>query len=234
MFLKGLKLANFRNFTNLDIKFTKITLLLGDNAQGKSNLLEAIYFLATTKSLKADPDSQLIKQNEDFCRVEGEISDQELELSIKGEDGEEMKLEIAMQKRPEEEGGGLNKRLKVNGVPRRTLDYIGHLIAIHFSPEDINLVAGPPALRRWHLDLILAQVDKEYKRAITDYVAIISSRNKLLKRIKEGQASLDQLQFWTEKMLEHGKIVADKRTVFFEFINNHTDSRVGQFTFCYH
>lgn len=222
MFLARLKLLNFRNFAKLDLDFAQTTLLLGDNAQGKSNLLEAIYFLATTKSTKADPDIQLIKQNENICRVEGGVDNEEI-----------TKLEIAMEKRPEEVGGGLSKRVKVNGVPRRTLDYLGNLVVVHFSPEDINLVTGPPALRRWHIDLVLAQVDKEYKRAITDYVSVITSRNRLLKRIKEGQAQVDELSFWTDKLLEYGKIVADKRAAFFVFLNSRTTELPGRFAFLY-
>lgn len=224
MFLKKLRLANYRNFTDLNLEFDKTTLLLGDNAQGKSNLLEAVYFLATTKSLRADPDIQLIKQGESFCRVEGEVE----------KDKELTGLEIVVQKRPEEEGEGLFKRVKVNGVPRRTLDYIGHLAVVHFSPEDINLVSGPPALRRWHIDLVLAQVDREYKRAITDYVSVVASRNKLLKRIKEGQARMEELDFWTGKLLEFGLIVTVKREAFFDFLNSHTAGKVGKFNFIYH
>lgn len=223
MFLKRLQLENFRNFSNLNLCFTKTTLLLGDNAQGKSNLLESIYFLAITKSLRADPDIELIKQGENFCRVEGDI----------GEGEEETRLEIGMQLKDIGEIRALEKKIKVNGVSRRTLDYIGHLVTIHFSPEDINLVSGSPALRRWHVDLVLAQVDKEYKRAITNYVSIVSSRNRLLKRIKEGQAKLDELQFWTEKLLEFGNIVTGKRVDFFDYLNKHTTGHPGKFVFAY-
>lgn len=225
MFLKNLRLTNYRNFTDLDLGLEKTTLLLGDNAQGKSNLLESVYFLATTKSLRADPDIQLIQQGEGFCRVEGEVTD--------SQEDEMTKLEIAMQKRLEEGGGGLTKQLKVNGVPRRTLDYIGNLVVIHFSPEDINLVSGPPALRRWHMDLVLAQVDREYKRIITDYVSVVASRNKLLKRIKEGQAKREELEFWDEKLIEFGHIVSEKREAFFNYLNSHTSQNSNTFTFVY-
>ncbi len=138
-----------------------------------------------------------------------------------------------MEKRPEEVGGGFAKRVKVNGIPRRTLDYLGNFVVVHFSPEDINLVSGPPALRRWHIDLSLAQVDKEYKRAITDYVSIVTSRNRLLKMIKEGHAGVDELSFWTDKLLEYGNIVSTKRAAFFDFLNNHTTAQTGRFSFQY-
>lgn len=210
MYLKNLKLTNFRNFSKLDLDLERVTLLIGDNAQGKSNLLESIYFLATTKSPRAEKDIELVKEDENFVRVEGEV--------------EGDKLEIGMQKR-EDGTEGLLKRVKVNGIPRRTLDYIGNLIVIYFSPEDINLVTGPPSLRRWHIDLTLAQVDRHYKEALTTYHSAISSRNRLLKKIKEGLAKVSELDFWTATALQSGQIVSEKRRHFFAEMNKGEDFR---------
>src|SRR3989344_4000043 len=178
MFLKNLRLTNFRNFSNVDLDFGQVTLLVGNNAQGKSNLLESIYFLATSKSPRADKDIQLIKEREEFVRVEGEVNNFQFSISNfqKKENidhqqatnnEQQTNLEIFMQKRKDSER--LEKRTKVNGVGRRSTDYIGNLVVIHFSPEDINLVTGPPSLRRWHLDLTLAQVDREYKNSLNTY-----------------------------------------------------------------
>lgn len=218
MFIKNLKLTNFRNFANLDLNFDRLTLLVGDNAQGKSNLLESIYFLATTKSPRAEKDIELLKESEGFTRVEGEME-------------EDTKLEIGMQKR--QEGlEGLEKKVKVNGIPRRTLDYIGNLIVIYFSPEDINLVTGPPSLRRWHIDLTLAQVDREYKNALTSYHGAILSKNRLLKKIREGEAKVSELEYWTKSALESGKVVSDKRRNFFEAVNREVNHK--EFGFTYH
>lgn len=221
MYLKNLQLTNFRNFVKLDIEFGKATLFIGENAQGKSNLLEAIYFLATTKSPRAEKDSLLVKEGEGGCYVEGEVTDITNGLT---------KLEIGMQIK---EGiGSLEKRVKVNGVSRRSVDYIGNLVVIHFAPEDINLVAGPPALRRWHLDLTLAQIDKLYKNSLTKYHEALVSRNRVLKRIKEGLARVDELTFWSDRILDFGIIVSDKRKTFFEMINGLKDG--SQFNFIYH
>ena len=111
MFLKNLKLTNFRNFAQIDLDFGKVTLLVGNNAQGKSNLLESIYFLATSKSPRADKDIQLIKEGEEFLRVSGQIMDDETEL------------EIFMQKAGRQQR--MEKRTRVNGVGRRITDYSG-------------------------------------------------------------------------------------------------------------
>lgn len=208
MFLKTIKIKGFRNFSDLELNFNQTTLLMGENAQGKSNFLESIYFLATTKSPRAEKDIQLIKEDENACFIEGEI--------IEGEDS--LKLEIAMQKK--EANNGLEKRVKVNGVPRRVVDYIGNLVVVHFSPEDINLVTGPPALRRWHIDLCLAQIDKLYKNSLTRYHEALTSRNRVLKRIKEGLAKTDELIFWSAQILDFGEVVSEKRRHFFESIND--------------
>lgn len=204
---------------NLDLSQT--VLLVGENAQGKSNLLESIYFMATTKSPRAEGDSQLIKQGEGFCRTEGKV-----EEKYQGNEEDGVKLEIFMQ-RPDSNGevleNGTKKQVKVNGVSRRASDYIGNLVVVHFSPEDINLVTGPPALRRWHLDLTLAQIDRQYKMALNQYHSALVSRNRILKGVKEGISRLDELDFWTEQMIESGTIITEKRRGFFTFLNKQSD-----------
>lgn len=222
MFIKNIKLANFRNFSSLDLDFEHVTLIIGDNAQGKSNLLESIYFLATTKSPRAEKDNELVKQDEDFARAEGKIANGE---------GFPTALEIGMQRRIDGIDG-VEKRVKVNGIGRRVLDYIGHLNVIYFSPEDIYLVTSPPALRRWHIDLTLAQVDRDYKNALTTYHSAIASRNKLLKKIKEGLAKVSELDFWTATAIQSGQVVTEKRKNFFESIN--LTSGPKGFSFLYH
>lgn len=231
MFLKTLKLTNFRNFSNLDFEFkTSLTVLVGNNAQGKSNLLESIYFLATTKSPKADKDEQLVKRDEIFLRVQGTVDrGQPPEASLARSGGEETELEIAMQQIPE---SGLIKRVKVNGVARRVVDYIGNLSVVTFSPEDINLVTGPPALRRWHIDLTLAQIDKEYKKVITEYEDVVKRKNKVLKAIKEGFSKVEELTFWIDQQISLGQKISQKRKLFFEFLNN-TERKFGEFEFEY-
>lgn len=221
MFLKSLKLTNFRNFPEIEIEFkTPLTVLVGNNAQGKSNFLESIYFLSTTKSPKADKDEQLIKKGEEVLRVQGTVD--------RGQN-EEVNLEIAMQQIPEV---GLTKRVKVNGIARRVVDYIGNLAVVSFSPEDINLVTGPPALRRWHIDLTLAQIDKEYKKVLTNYTEVVAKRNKVLKAIKEGLAKLDELDFWSSQQINLGKIISTKRKDFFAHLNK-TERKFGDFGFEY-
>lgn len=215
MFLKRIKLTNFRNYPALDFTFDRsVTVLIGDNAQGKSNFLESIYYLSTTKSPKADSDVEIIRRGEEVMRLQGDV--------------DEIQLEIAMQKIE----SSLSKRVKVNGIPRRAVDYIGNLSVVSFSPEDINLVNGPPSLRRWHIDLTLASIDRDYKNALTEYEEVVTSKNRVLKRIKEGLGRVDELTFWSDKQLETGSIVSKKRRELFDFLNS-TERKFGDFSFEY-
>ncbi len=219
MFLKTLKLKNFRNYSELSFDFnSQITVLIGDNAQGKTNFLEAIYFLATTKSTKADRDNELIKDKEQVLHVEG---------SVENGNGDTT-LEIAMQNIDQSQ----KKRIKVNGVPRRLLDYTGNLAVVLFQPEDINLVTGSPSLRRYYIDQTLSQIDREYKRTVSEYEQIITRKNRILKLIRENLASIDQLVYWSDQQIKLGTLISKKRTDFFGFINQRKQ-KVGNNTFQY-
>lgn len=216
MFLSSFSLTNFRNYTNLDFKFkTQITIFLGNNAQGKTNILEAVYFLATSKSFKADRDEELISYNESSLYAQGLLKDK-------------TKLEVTMFLGDE----GVKKKLKVNGVERRVFDYSGNLVVIEFLPEDLNLVIGSPSIRRNHLDSILTQIDKNYKKALSQYEEIVTSKNRLLKRIREGFGKKDELDFWIDKQLLLGKVLSRTRFEFLAFLNT-AEKRLGEFSYEY-
>lgn len=220
MFLKTLKLKNFRNYNELSFGFTaQITILIGDNAQGKTNLLESIYFLATSKSTKAERDSELVKNDETFLNVQGEIEVKKDDL---------VELEIAMECTETSQ----KKRVKVNGVPRRLADYTGNLAVVLFQPEDINLVTGSPSLRRYFIDQTLSQVDREYKKTIGQYEQIVTRKNRILKLIRENVASVDQLLYWIEQQVLFGEILSRKRAELFQRLNSHKQ-RFGHNTFKY-
>lgn len=215
MFLKSIKLTNFRNYSASSFEFKKpVTLFIGDNAQGKSNFLESIYYLATAKSPKAEKDEELIKYEENVLQVEGRVS--------------EVSLEIALQVSE----GSLQKRIKVNGIPRRVFDYSTNLTVVLFSPEDVNLVTGSPSLRREHLDQIISQVDKHYKKAVSGYKNIITRKNKILKRIREREGRVEELTYWSDQQIILGQIISMQRREFFDFING-VEKKFGEFTFEY-
>ncbi|MBI2196042.1 DNA replication/repair protein RecF [Candidatus Daviesbacteria bacterium] len=222
MFLRKLNLTNFRNYSSLELSFDqRPTVLVGNNAAGKSNLLEAIYLLSTSKSLRVETEDELIKEGEEFAKVEGFLEDRgETELLI-------------ILNRPSKEVL-FRKKVLVNGISRRVVDFIGNLPAIIFYPSDINMVTGSPSLRRWHLDLGLAQIDQEYKKALTAYEQFLTARNRVLKRIREGYGKKDELDYWTEGLVSRGGLITDKRKRFFEFINNPpAGGPLGEFRFEY-
>ena len=220
MFLKSLNLTNFRNYPQLSLDFdARTTVLVGNNAVGKSNLLEAIYLLSTTKSLRVETEDELIEKGQEFLRVEG---------FIVGEG--ETELLIIINKQTEEVP--FKKKILVNGISRRVIDFIGHLPTVIFYPSDINMVTGAPSLRRWHLDLALAQIDPVYKKTLTSYEQFLTARNRLLKRIREGYGKLDELTYWTRELIKNGEIVSRKRLAFFDYING-IEKPLGEFKFDY-
>ncbi len=221
MFLKSLNLTNFRNYSQFDFRFNEQpTIFVGNNAAGKSNILEAIYLLSTTKSLRVETEDELIKDNEDFAKIEGFLQERDSETEL-----------LIIVNRPTEEVG-FKKKVLVNGIPRRAVDFIGNLPAVIFHPSDINMVTGSPSLRRWHLDLALAQVDQKYKKALTLYEQFLTARNRVLKRIREGYAKMDELTYWTDELLEKGKAISGKRKEFFAYINS-LEKPLGEFIFEY-
>lgn len=217
MNLAQLNLTNFRNYSALTLNFdNRTTILVGNNAAGKSNILESIYLLSTTKSERVKTEDELIKKKESFTKVEGLLTKPETEL-------------LVIINHPTEELI-FKKKVLVNGISRRAVDFIGNLPAVIFYPSDINMVTGSPSLRRWHLDLALVQVDSDYKKSLTLYEQFLTARNRVLKQIREGKANINELDYWTKGLLENGKIISDKRKEFFVFINN-LSTPLGNFRF---
>ncbi len=196
MFLAHLSLTNFRNCLRSEMDFsTSITVVRGANAQGKTNLLEAIYYLATAGSPRARTDRELINwlANDEpppFARLEGRIegSDDLRELSV-------------VLLLPDDR---LQKEIRVNGVKRRVVDLIGQLKVVLFMPEDIDLIAGSPDARRRYLDSALSQIDRGYSRSLHEYNRVLARRNSLLRRLRDSPGDPRQLEFWDQRLTEHG------------------------------
>jgi DNA replication and repair protein RecF len=211
MLLSRLSLTHFRNYRHLEIAFdAPLTLLQGQNAQGKTNLLEAIFMLATSKAVHASQEREIVGwQAEDepipYCRVLGDAT----------LDGRSLELEIVLTPR----GDGVNfiKQIKINGAPKRSIELVGVLRAVLFLPEDIKLVDGGPGERRHYLDVALCQIDKAYCRTLSAFQRVLLQRNSLLRQLREQEANpaslaVDaQLAFWDEKLAHHGAVVMARR-----------------------
>ncbi len=212
MWIRQLTLTNYRNYRRQELTLGQgPSLLLGDNAQGKSNLLEAVFLLATTRAQRAQTDGELISwdalsEPQPVARVTAEIErdDGPLQLEV---------IVVGRQRDPGAARPAASKRLRVNGVARRQIDMVGQLTAVLFSTADLDLIGGPPAERRRYLDVTLSQLDTTYLRALQRYGKVISQRNALLRRIQEGEASPDELAFWDEELARDGAVLIGRRAV---------------------
>jgi DNA replication and repair protein RecF len=218
MYLTHLSLTHFRNYHRLELDFRgPLTLLQGENAQGKTNLLEAIYFLATSKPVHAQSEREAVDwaagdEPIPYARVAGRLRAGDRDTD----------LEILLTPRENGRGDGLNykKQVKINGVARRSLDLVGTLRAVLFLPEDIRLVDGAPAERRRYLDVALCQLDRAYCRSLLDYQRVLEQRNSLLRTLREQGAQAGapaveaQLGFWDERLVQAGSAVVAARHQF--------------------
>jgi len=198
--LLSLRAQNFRNLTNLELSFDKpVSAFVGNNAQGKTNILEAITLLAFGKSLRSNSEKSLRKIGTDFFRVEGAARD---------ESGENLKIEIAAAEA---------KTFKLNGKHTTASRLVGNFPVVSFAPEDLNLLLLSPNLRRRYLDILLSQTSRKYLLALNSYSKALKNRNALLARIGENLAKEDELEFWDVELARHGSLIGKLRAGFLEF-----------------
>jgi DNA replication and repair protein RecF len=211
MRLNHLSLTNFRNYSRLELELPdRLTVLQGDNAQGKTNLLEAIHLLATGRSPRAGTERELIN----WLALDGPLPYARLEADI-GEGREAQRLELVLELAPSANGGNgptVRKQVRINGVAKRALDLVGRLRMVLFLPEDIGLVAGAPGERRRYLDIALCQIAATYCRALGEYNRVLAQRNALLKRLRDEGGDPGQLNFWDERMAEQGSVLLHQRS----------------------
>jgi DNA replication and repair protein RecF len=207
MRLTHLSLHNFRNYVRLDLNLQSgVTVLFGDNAQGKTNLLEAIYYLATTRSPHAGTDRELVnwlaieEEPLPYARLTGRVARGVSELTI----------EITLTQQPNN-GNRFRKHIRLNGVAKRAMDILGQLTVVLFLPDDIALVFGSPSRRRRYLNATLCQIDPPYCRTLSRYNRIVTQRNALLRDLRERGGDAEQLAFWDERLVQHGAYLVARR-----------------------
>jgi DNA replication and repair protein RecF len=202
MRLTHLSLTNFRNFTRLDLDVPDGTVMLvGDNAQGKTSLLEAIYFLATLTSFHASSDKQLInfieaRQNlavgrivADFCR---------------GVENHHLEVRIIQEPNGQNGATHLRKEVLLDGVKRKASEVLGQFNAVLFLPQMMGVIEGGPEERRRYLNLALAQVIVHYQGALAEYNKALLQRNALLKQLFERKGDASQLDYWDDQIATYG------------------------------
>ncbi|MGE4283116.1 MAG: DNA replication/repair protein RecF [Clostridia bacterium] len=205
MYVENLKLNNYRNYENADIEFSKgVNIIYGNNAQGKTNILESIYLFATGKSHRTNKDKELIRFGHDYADINMSF------MSRNYSNDFEMLL-FQNQK----------KRIKKNGVPIHKLrDLMGSFNAVMFSPEDLNLIKEGPAQRRKFLDVCISQMRPAYFYILQQYIKILEQRNNLLKKISKQRSLSETLFIWDEKLVEYGAKIILYRMSFIKRLTN--------------
>jgi DNA replication and repair protein RecF len=200
-YLRALRLVNFRNYPDDTVILAPgLNVIVGDNAQGKTNLLEAISFAVTGSSPRTPNDSEVVRWGQDFTRTEARVS----------LDGGTSERAVAVGYAP-----GQKKRPTVDGAPAPSLTNYSAggagVRAVTFFPDDIRVVKGAPADRREFLDLLLSSLRPSYARASIEYAKAVQQRNQLLKRIRDGFSSERTLATWDRKVVELGETVLKGR-----------------------
>lgn len=206
--IKSVRLENFRNFRLKKISFSeKTTIIVGPNASGKTNILESLFLLSTGKSFHARIEEEMISYNAEVARVSG------------------LSLEVVLTRGLIDVGNSQpervpRKKLFVNGISRRLIDFAGNFKVVLFGPWDLDLVTASPSLRRNFLDTVLSQTDREYRRSILSYERGLRQRNKLLLRIRDEFLPRSQLLFWNQLLIKNGDYISTKREELINFINS--------------
>ena len=230
MYLSHLSLKDFRNYEELDLTLEQgLFLFQGENAQGKTNLLEAVSMLATSNSFHASSDREIVSWHSSdhvtriVAGVERHSEDLNIEIVIfdpsqleKGDSGEKETQFIPPHDRQ-------RKRIKINGVPKRAIDLIGQVTVVLFAPNDLSLVDGSPEERRRFLDRGLCQMQPHYCQALQRYRKIVTQRSALLKQIRENQEDPRMLDYLDEKLTELATMITFERRRMVDSLNQYVD-----------
>lgn len=201
MYIESLELKNFRNYEELSIVLDPGTnILYGDNAQGKTNVLEAVYLCGTTKSHRGSKDKEMIRFEQDESHIR---------MMVK-KDGVSHKIDMHLKKNKA-------KGIAIDGIPiRKAAELFGIVNLVAFSPEDLNIIKNGPSERRRFMDLELCQLNKVYLQELTSYNKVLNQRNKLLKDIGFQPGLTETLDVWDMQLVYYGKKIISLRRQFME------------------
>jgi DNA replication and repair protein RecF len=228
MILKNLSLQNFRSYAKREFTFSNsLTVVVGPNAAGKTNLVEAVSLLSTGKSFRTDKEKQLVQFDKPVARIKGVVASNamgeealnEATSNVANHDSDHIDdLEVTVM-----ESGKfvLQKKFLVNGVSKRRADFAGRLPAVLFTPLDLEIVGGQPGNRRRFLDDVLEQVDMDYRLALSTYTKALRQRNALLDQVQEtGARDEERFSYWDNLLIHNGGIITQKREETINYINN--------------
>lgn len=204
MIIKSLELNNFRNYKDLSLTFDKgVNIFYGDNAQGKTNILEAIYVSATTKSHRGNKDKEMINFDAEEAHIKTYLD----------KEGLERRVDMHLRK-------SKSKGIAVDMVKlKKVTELFGLLNVVFFSPEDLSIIKNSPSERRRFMDMELCQLDSIYLYNLDNYNKIINQRNKLLKDIPFNSDYKDMLNIWDMQLISYGKKIIERRKTFIDQLN---------------
>ncbi len=204
MYIESIELSNYRNYSDVKVEFGKNTnILYGDNAQGKTNILESIYMAATTKSHRGSKDRDIIRIGEDESHIRLLVNKKDISHRV----------DMHLRKNK-------NKGVAIDGIPiRRATELYGLLNVIFFSPEDLSIIKNGPAERRRFMDLELCQISRLYYQNLSSYNKILNQRNNLLKQIYYNKSLMDTLDIWNMQLVDSGVRIIKERRNFIEMMN---------------
>jgi DNA replication and repair protein RecF len=206
--IKHISLKDFRNYEHEEIELNKgVNIFYGQNAQGKTNIIESIYLLSTGKSHRSQKDNELIKWNKE---------DSKIKISYEKEK-QDNTLEMYLKKNQ-------RKSMKHNGVKlSKTGELLGNLITVIFSPDHMKIIKEGPAERRRFVDIILSQVKPGYFYNLSQYVKLVMQRNNLLMQAKSDSKIIDTIEIWDQQLIEYGTKVIKERIEFLKLIENYAN-----------
>lgn len=204
MIIKSLKLKNFRNYPYMQLDFDSATnIFYGDNAQGKTNILEAAYLSGTTKSHRGTKDKDMIRFGNDEAHIE----------TIVEKNGVDFQIDMHLKKNHA-------KGIAINKIPiRKASELFGIINFVFFSPEDLNIIKNGPSERRRFIDMELSQIDKLYLSYLGSYNKILNQRNHLLKDLYMNPQLEDTLPIWDEQLVKYGSFIIQRRKEFMQELN---------------
>ena len=204
MIIKSLELSNFRNYDLLDMEFDSGTnILYGDNAQGKTNILEAIYLCATTKSHRGTKDKDIVNFDEEEAHIR----------TLMEKKGEEIRIDMHLRKNK-------TKGIAIDGTKiKKAAQLLGLMNVVFFSPEDLTIIKNGPAERRKFVDMELCQLDLMYLNHLNQYNKIVNQRNTLLKDLYMNPSLRDTLDVWDMQLVNFGESIIERRITFVEQLN---------------
>ncbi|MDX8363273.1 MULTISPECIES: DNA replication/repair protein RecF [Bacillaceae] len=203
MYIEELALKNYRNYKSVEVTFeNKVNVILGENAQGKTNVMEAIFVLAMVKSHRTSNDKDLIRWDEEYAKIEGRIH----------KNNGILPLQLVISKK--------GKKAKYNHIEQQKLSqYVGNMNIVMFAPEDLHLVKGSPQVRRRFINMEIGQVSPLYLHDLNQYQKILQQRNHYLKKLQLNRSKSDpMLDVLTEQLVEAAAKILIKRYEFLELL----------------